>query len=44
MKEVTPMKDQKVYLLAELTIQPEFLEEVKAILWISVDQRRRPAP
>ena len=26
------MEDQKIYLLAELTIRPEFLEEVKAIL------------
>jgi hypothetical protein len=26
------MKDDKVYLLAELTILPEFMEEVKAIL------------
>ncbi len=26
------MKDERIYLLAELTILPEFLEEVKAIL------------
>ena len=26
------MDDRKIYLLAELTIRPEFLEEVKAIL------------
>jgi quinol monooxygenase YgiN len=32
MKEVSPMEDTKVYLLAELTIRPEFLQEVKAIL------------
>src|SRR5258705_2537906 len=32
MKEVSPMEDKKIYLLAELTIQPGFLEEVKAIL------------
>src|SRR6266851_3123736 len=32
MKEVSPMDDKKIYLLAELTIRPEFLEEVKAIL------------
>ena len=32
MKEVLPMKDKKIYLLAELTILPGFLEEVKAIL------------
>ena len=32
MKEVSPMEDKKIYLLAELTILPEFLEEVKAIL------------
>ncbi len=31
MKEVSPM-DTKIYLLAELTVLPEFLEEVKAIL------------
>src|SRR6267378_7796525 len=31
MKEVSPMKDKKVYLLAELTILPGFLEEVRAI-------------
>ncbi len=31
MKEVSPMEDNKVYLLAELTILPGFLEEVKAI-------------
>src|SRR6266850_3304239 len=31
MKEVSPMKDKKVYLLAELTILPGFLEGVKAI-------------
>jgi hypothetical protein len=27
-----PMDDKKIYLLAELTIRPEFLEEVKALL------------
>jgi quinol monooxygenase YgiN len=32
MKEVSPMEDQKIYLLAELTILPGCLEEVKAIL------------
>jgi quinol monooxygenase YgiN len=32
MKEVSPMEDKKIYLLAELTIRPEFLEEVKAVL------------
>src|SRR5207245_9360262 len=32
MKEVSPMEDQKIYLLAELTILPGFLEAVKAIL------------
>jgi quinol monooxygenase YgiN len=32
MKEVSPMQDTKIYLLAELTVLPEFLEEVKAIL------------
>ena len=32
MKEVSPMEDEKIYLLAELTILPGFLEEVKAIL------------
>src|SRR5437667_10313025 len=31
MKEVSPMKDKKVYLLAEFTILPGFLEEVKAV-------------
>src|SRR5438445_8609878 len=31
MKEVSPMEDNKIYLLAELTILPGFLEEVKAI-------------
>ena len=31
-KEVSPMEDKKIYLLAELTILPGFLEEVKAIL------------
>src|SRR5882757_4703884 len=31
-KEVESMKDERIYLLAELTILPEFLEEVKAIL------------
>jgi len=31
MKEVSPM-DTKIYLLAELTVLPEFLEEVKAII------------
>jgi hypothetical protein len=32
MKEVSAMEDQKMYLLAELTIAPGFVEEVKAIL------------
>src|SRR5258705_9847812 len=32
MKEVSPMEDTKNYLLAELTVLPVFLEEVKAIL------------
>jgi quinol monooxygenase YgiN len=32
MKEASPMEDKKIYLLAELTIRPGFLEEVKAIL------------
>ncbi len=32
MKEVSPTEDKKIYLLAELTILPGFLEEVKAIL------------
>ena len=31
-KEVSPMEDTKLYLLAELTVLPGFLEEVKAIL------------
>jgi len=31
-KEVSPMEDKKIYLLAELTILPGFLEEVKASL------------
>ena len=31
MKEVSPMEDMKIYLLAELTILPGFLEEVKVI-------------
>jgi quinol monooxygenase YgiN len=31
MKEVSPMKDKKIYLLAEFTILPGFLEGVKAI-------------
>jgi hypothetical protein len=31
MKEVSPM-DTKIYLLAELTVLPGFLEEAKAIL------------
>lgn len=30
-KEVSPMEDQKIYLLAQLTVLPGFLEEVKAI-------------
>ena len=30
--EVSPMEDEKIYLLAELTILPGFLEEVKTIL------------
>ena len=32
MEVVSPMEDRKIYLLAELTILPGFLEEVKAIL------------
>ncbi len=32
MKEASAMEDKKIYLLAELTIRPECLEEVKAIL------------
>ena len=32
MNELSPMEDQRIYLLAELTILPGFLEEVKAIL------------
>jgi hypothetical protein len=32
MKEISPMEDTKIYLLAELTVLPQFLEEVKAIL------------
>ena len=32
MKEVTPMEDTKIYLLAESTVLPGFLKEVKAIL------------
>src|SRR2546427_11901832 len=32
MREVSPMEYPKIYLLAELTILPGFLEEVKAIL------------
>ena len=32
MEEVSPMEAKKIYLLAELTILPGFLEEVKAIL------------
>jgi len=32
MKEVSPMEDEKIHLLAELTILPGFLEEVKVIL------------
>ena len=31
MKKVSRMEDKKIYLLAELTIRPGFLEEVKAI-------------
>src|SRR6266478_5968878 len=31
-KEVSPMEDKKIYLLAELTILPGFLQEVKTIL------------
>src|SRR5882757_8103366 len=31
MKEVSPIEDEKIYLLAEMTILPGFLEEVKAI-------------
>jgi hypothetical protein len=32
MKEASPMEDEKIYSLAELTIRPEFLGGVKAIL------------
>src|SRR6267142_4592565 len=32
MEEVSPMEDKKIYLLAELTIAPGFLHQVKAIL------------
>src|SRR6267143_4875958 len=32
MREVSPMEYPKIYLLAELTIAPGFLKEVKAIL------------
>jgi quinol monooxygenase YgiN len=32
MKEVSPMEDKKIYLLAELTILPGFLKEAKANL------------
>ena len=32
MKEVSPMEDKKIYLLAELTVRPGLLEEVKASL------------
>src|SRR5216684_2606625 len=32
MKEVSPMEDKKIYLLAGLTILPGFLEEVKEAL------------
>jgi quinol monooxygenase YgiN len=32
MKEVSPMEDKKIHLLAELTIRPGFLEEVTATL------------
>src|SRR6266446_3578985 len=32
MKEVSPMEDKKIYLLAESTVLPGFLEQVRAIL------------
>jgi quinol monooxygenase YgiN len=32
MKEAAPMEDPKIFLLAELTLRPGFLEEVRAIL------------
>jgi quinol monooxygenase YgiN len=32
MKEVSPMDEKKIYLLAELIILPGFLEEVRALL------------
>jgi len=32
MKEASRMEEPKIYLLAELTIAPGFLEEAKAIL------------
>src|SRR6266481_7870449 len=32
MKKVSRMEDKKIYLLAELTIRPGFLQQVKAIL------------
>ena len=31
-EDVSPMEDKKIYLLAESTVLPGFLEEVKAIL------------
>ena len=31
-EDVSPMEDEKIYLLAESTVLPGFLEEVKAIL------------
>jgi len=32
MNGVSPMEDQRIYLLAESTVLPRFLEEVRAIL------------
>ena len=31
-RHLEPLEDQKVYLLAELTVLPKFLDEVKAII------------
>ena len=31
MREASPMEGSKIYLLAELTIRPEFLEEVRRL-------------
>jgi len=40
MKEVSPMEDRKIYLLAELTIRPGFPQEVKAILAEALKEAR----